>query len=89
MPDQPTADPVDPVEQLAANVKRVRTRRGLTQQEVANRGDLALSDVGRIERGVRDPGIRVLFRVARGLSIQPAELLPRVDWAPEGDPSRD
>jgi len=87
--DHPPADPADPVEQLAANVKRVRAYRGLTQQAVADRGDLALSDVGRIERGVRDPGIRVLFRVARGLSIQPAALLPEVDWAPEGDPSQD
>ena len=85
----PAPPPADPVEQLAANVKRVRAYRGLTQQDVADRGGLALSDVSRIERGKRDPGIRVLFRVARGLSIQPAALLPRVDWAPEGDPSRD
>jgi transcriptional regulator with XRE-family HTH domain len=79
----------DPLPQLAANVKRVRADRGLTQQAVADRGGLALSDVGRIERGERDPGIRVLFRVARGLCIQPSALLPEVDWAPSGDQSPD
>lgn len=84
MTEQP---PADPVAQLAENVKRVRADRGLTQEAVAHLGDLELSDVGRVERAERDPGIRVLSRIAYGLDISPAELLRGVSWAPE-QPSR-
>ncbi len=48
---------------------------GLSQEEVAHRGGLALSDVGRIERQQRDPGVIVLTKLARGLGVTPAELL--------------
>ena len=65
----------DPLDRLSKNVRRIRTERGLTQEQVADAGGLALSDVGRIERGQRDPGVRVLVRVARGLGISVKELL--------------
>lgn len=65
----------DPLTQLARNVRAARERAGLTQEEVANRAGLALSDVGRIERMQRDPGVVVLAKLARGLGVAPAELL--------------
>jgi transcriptional regulator with XRE-family HTH domain len=76
----------DPLAQLAENVKRVRAERDLTQEDVANFGELALSDVGRVERAERDPGIRVLSRIAYGLDVSPADLLQGVSWAPTRDP---
>jgi transcriptional regulator with XRE-family HTH domain len=76
----------DPLDQLADNVKRMRAERDLTQEEVANLGGLALSDVGRVERAQRDPGVRVLSRIAYGLDIPPADLLRGVSWAPTTDP---
>lgn len=79
----------DPLAQLAANVKRIRAERGLTQEEVANRGELSISDVGRVERGQRDPGIGVLARIAYGLAVLPADLLREVFWAPGGAASKD
>jgi transcriptional regulator with XRE-family HTH domain len=72
----------DPLAQLAVNVKRIRDERGLTQEEVANRGELSISDVGRVERGQRDPGIGVLARIAYGLAVPPADLLWEVSWVP-------
>ena len=77
----------DPLDRLAENLKRARADSGLTQEAVARRGGLELSDVGRIERGQRDPGIRVLSRIAYGLEIPPADLLRGVSWAPKTDPS--
>ena len=65
----------DPLDRLSRNVLRIRTERGLTQEQVADAGGLALSDVGRIERGQRDPGVRVLARLAHGLGVGLAELL--------------
>lgn len=72
----------DPIAQLAHNLKTIRTGRGLTQENVANLAGLALSDIGRVERGQRDPGVRVLTRIAYGLGVTPAELLRDVHWTP-------
>lgn len=72
----------DPIAQLAHNVKAIRASRGLTQENVANLAGLALSDVGRVERGQRDPGVRVLTRIAYGLGVDSAELLRDVNWTP-------
>lgn len=69
----------DPLQQLSTNVRAIRAERGLTQEQVADAGGLALSDVGRIERGQRDPGVRVLARLARGLGISVADLLDGID----------
>ena len=69
----------DPLTRLSRNVLRIRTERGLTQEQVADAGGLALSDVGRIERGQRDPGVRVLVRLAGGLGVSVAELLDGLD----------
>jgi XRE family transcriptional regulator, fatty acid utilization regulator len=69
----------DPLDRLGRNVLRIRTERGLTQEQVADAGGLALSDVGRIERGQRDPGVRVLMRLARGLGANVADLLAGID----------
>jgi transcriptional regulator with XRE-family HTH domain len=65
----------EPVERLAANVRAIRTERGLTQEQVAITAGLALSDVGRIERGERDPGVRVLAKLAKGLDATVEDLV--------------
>ena len=78
----PSTASIDPVTQLAENLKNLRAAPGLTQEQIAQRGALALSDVGRVERGERDPGIRVLARIAYGLGVPPVELLEDVKWSP-------
>ncbi|MGH2904965.1 MAG: helix-turn-helix domain-containing protein [Solirubrobacteraceae bacterium] len=78
----PSNASIDPVVQLAGNLKRLRTSRDLTQEQVAHRGALTLPDIGRIERGERDPGVRVLARIAYGLGVAPADLLQDVRWTP-------
>jgi len=68
----------DPLDRLGRNVRRIRAERGLTQEQVADAGGLALSDVGRIERGQRDPGVRVLVRLAHGLGVRVIDLFDGV-----------
>jgi transcriptional regulator with XRE-family HTH domain len=75
----PTAHDDDPVTRVGKNVRAIREARGLTQEQVATRAGLALSDVGRIERGQRDPGVRVLVRIARGLGVPPTDFWRDVD----------
>jgi transcriptional regulator with XRE-family HTH domain len=68
----------DPLRRLGANVRALRHARGMTQEQLAHAADLSLSDVGRIERAERDPGVRVLVRLARGLDVPLTRLLDGV-----------
>jgi transcriptional regulator with XRE-family HTH domain len=65
----------DPLPKFAANVRRLRAEKGLTQDALAQGASMDPAEIRRIESGRRDPGVRVLTRVAAGLEVKPAELL--------------
>jgi transcriptional regulator with XRE-family HTH domain len=60
---------------FAANLRRFRLERSLTQEELAGRAAMDASELRRLESARRDPGIRVLLRLSRGLEVRPADLL--------------
>ena len=69
------------VRRFAANLRRLRHERGLTQAELSRRAKIALSYVGRLEAGTSAPGIDLLDRLAAALGVTPADLLPtNDDW---------
>jgi transcriptional regulator with XRE-family HTH domain len=65
----------DPLPLFAANVRRLRAEKGMTQDSLAQGASMDPAEVRRIEAGQRDPGVRVATRLARGLGVTPAELL--------------
>lgn len=69
----------DPLETFAANLRERRLARHLTQEELAHRSGLHMTDVGRIERGERDPGVRTIVKLAAGLGVGAAELFAGLD----------
>lgn len=63
---------------VSANVKRLRLKAGLTQQELSRRCGLHHSYVGRLETTApRNPGLECLRRLAKGLGVTVIELLSR------------
>jgi transcriptional regulator with XRE-family HTH domain len=66
----------DPLPIFAANLRTLRQRRGVSQEELGHLTGLHFSDVSRIERGVREPGVRIIYRLAKGLGVPPADLVP-------------
>jgi transcriptional regulator with XRE-family HTH domain len=68
----------DPLQKFAANVRRLRAERGLTQDALAQGASMDPAEIRRIESGRRDPGVRVLSRVAAGLGVKPSELFEGV-----------
>lgn len=56
--------------QLGEEVRRLRTDRGLSQQELADRMGVAQSVVARIEAGGVEPRLSTLDRVARALGVE-------------------
>ena len=60
---------------VAWNLRRFRVKRDLSQEALAVDAGVDRSYVGRIERGVENPTVETLDRLARALDISAAELL--------------
>jgi transcriptional regulator with XRE-family HTH domain len=57
------------------NVRRVRKERGLSQEVLADEVGLAVTYVGQIERGQRNPTLDVVERFAEVLGVNSLVLL--------------
>jgi transcriptional regulator with XRE-family HTH domain len=64
---------------FAANLRRMRNERSLTQDDLANLAAMDASELRRFEAARRDPGIRVLTRLSRGLGVKPSDLLDGIE----------
>jgi transcriptional regulator with XRE-family HTH domain len=73
------ADPQTPSARFAANVGRIRKRRGLTQEQLGWAAGLHQTAVARIESGERRPNLETVFKLAAGLEVPPAELFDGID----------
>ena len=47
-----------------------RKQRNLTQEELARRSGVHQSDISKIENGTRNPSIKMLRKIARGLNMK-------------------
>jgi transcriptional regulator with XRE-family HTH domain len=70
---------MEPRQQFAANLKSEREARGLSQERLANLADLHWTQVGRIERNVRDPSFKTVIKLARGLGVPPGKLFDGIE----------
>lgn len=60
---------------VAWNLRRLRVKRSLSQEALAVDAGVDRSYVGRIERGVENPTVETLDRLAKALEVPTAELL--------------
>ena len=67
---------------LGENVRRLRERRGWTQDQLAEVSGLHYTYVSGIERGRRNVTIDVLARMADALRVRPTELLRELPQSP-------
>jgi len=58
------------------HLKALRLQRNLTQEELAERAGMHFTYVGQIERGLRNPSLINLEKIAKALKIKAGELLP-------------
>ena len=70
---------VDPTAQFAQNLRRMRQDAGFTQEALSAATKIHAAEISRLERGVRDPQLRTLVRLARGLSVRVTDLLAGVE----------
>lgn len=57
------------------NVRRLRLERGLTQEALADEVELAVTYVGQLERGRRNPTLAVVERFATVFRVPALDLL--------------
>lgn len=62
-------------QRVGRNVRRLREKRGFTQEKVAFDADIDLTYLGGIERGKRNPSLLVLVRIATALDVDVRALL--------------
>lgn len=62
------------LESIGANVRRERVRLEMTQEMLAERADLDLRFLQRLERGKSNLSVRTLCSLAAALQLPPAQL---------------
>ena len=60
---------------IGEKLKATRTRRLLTQDELAERAGVSQSTIANIERDNAEPQFRTIRKLAKALDIEPTELL--------------
>jgi transcriptional regulator with XRE-family HTH domain len=64
---------------FAEQVASVRRAKRLGQSEVSSRSGIHVSEISRIEHGLRDPRLSTLILLAYALEVEPAMLLDRIE----------
>ena len=62
-------------EKLPANLRRLRLKKKLSQQALADRADLTVGYVSMVECGKRTPPLGTIETLGRALRVNPVELL--------------
>ena len=60
---------------VSRNVRHLRQAKHLTQEQLSLEAGLDLTYIGGIERGRRNPTVKVLGQIAAVLGVEPADLL--------------
>ncbi len=64
---------------IGDKLKEIRTRRFLTQEELAERAGVSPATIVRVERNQAEPHISTMRKLARALDVDPTELLGEDD----------
>jgi transcriptional regulator with XRE-family HTH domain len=63
----PTRDPI--LTQVGKRVRVLREEKGMSQEVLAEKSGLHRTYIGGVERGLRNPSLKSLHRIAKGLGV--------------------
>ena len=61
-------------EKLGTAIKKIRSKQGLTQEELAEKAKIDLTSVSEIESGMRNPSLKTIHKIALALKVQIKDL---------------
>ena len=64
---------------LGRNIKIERIRKDLTQEEFAEKIDMSLSYVSKLEQGITSPTAIVLYKMAKILNVSMEDFFDKID----------
>ena len=66
---------MDLLTKFAGNVRRLRSRKRLSQKALADKVGISVSYVSMLERGQRSPPLETIEKMAKALGVTPSSLL--------------
>ena len=64
-------------ETFAANLRRIRNAKGLSQDDLAYEAEISRSYLSQIEKGSFHVSLKIIGRLAEAMGVEPAEFLKR------------
>lgn len=71
-----------PRDRFAVNLRRLREKRGISQEELGDLCGLHRTEVSLLERGGREPRLATLVKLATALDASVADLSNGISWNP-------
>jgi transcriptional regulator with XRE-family HTH domain len=68
-------DPRDLRDAFAANLRRLRHAKGISQEGLAHEAGINRSYMSKLEKGASYPGLEIIAKLATVLEVEPAELV--------------
>ena len=65
----------DAMKLVGENIKKFRLERNLSQEALANLSGIDWSTISRLERGIVNTSVSVIFALAKALTVEPFQLL--------------
>lgn len=62
--------------ELGKNIKKARTKAGLTQAQVAEKAGIHFNYYARVERGEVNPSVDIVENIAKALKVKSSDILP-------------
>lgn len=62
--------------QFGKHLRKLREEKGWTQEELADKAGMHFTYIGQIERGIRNPSLVNLEKLAKAFKISSKELFP-------------
>ena len=78
MPDQPQAVR----DKFSENLRRVRAKRELSQEQLARLIEMHRTEISALERGRREPRLGTLVRLSAVLQVPLSEFFEGIGWTP-------
>lgn len=60
-------------------IRRIRRKRGLSQEIVSGLAGIARTHLTMIENGSKQPNLETIWRIALALNMQPSELVKQIE----------
>jgi transcriptional regulator with XRE-family HTH domain len=76
-------DPRDLRDAFAANLRRLRHAKGISQEDLAYEAGINRSYMSKLEKGASYPGLEIIAKLATVLQVEPAELIKMAGRQPK------